>query len=176
MSEPELPVVILYFKPTDPYSLAARDFLSRRRAGLTVYDVSEDVRAWDEMVRLSGQYSVPVVVIEGQVLVGFDREQIARLLPHEKPPLRLGVSIASVQPAANRPGGAYIGQVGGGSLAERAGIRPGDVLIEMAQRPVRSAADVHAIMAEARAGDQVSVTLWRAGRTLRLSLRLRPNG
>jgi glutaredoxin len=43
-------------------------------------DVSADHAAVDEMVKKSGQMGVPVVDIDGQILVGFDKEGLSRLL------------------------------------------------------------------------------------------------
>ena len=43
-------------------------------------DVSRDRTAADEMVRLTGQLGVPVTVIDGQVVVGFDRPHLEQLL------------------------------------------------------------------------------------------------
>jgi glutaredoxin len=43
-------------------------------------DVSVDVAKAREMVAKSGQYGVPVLDIDGQVVVGFDRERINALL------------------------------------------------------------------------------------------------
>lgn len=40
----------------------------------------EDVAARQELVRLTGQMSVPVIVVDGQAVVGFDRAKLQRLL------------------------------------------------------------------------------------------------
>ena len=44
------------------------------------YDVSRDSAAAEEMVNLTGQMGVPVIVIDGQAVVGFDRTRIQELL------------------------------------------------------------------------------------------------
>ena len=46
-------------------------------------DVSQDAQAREEMVRLSGRLAVPVIVIDGDVIVGFDQKTIEQKL-HEK--------------------------------------------------------------------------------------------
>jgi glutaredoxin len=43
-------------------------------------DVSIDRTAADEMIQKSGQMGVPVIDIDGQILVGFDKEGLLRLL------------------------------------------------------------------------------------------------
>jgi len=40
------------------------------------YDVGADQAKADEMVRISGQMGVPVLDIEGEIIVGFDKEKI----------------------------------------------------------------------------------------------------
>jgi glutaredoxin len=39
-------------------------------------DVSQDAQARDEMVSLSGRMAVPVIVIDGEVMVGFDQKAL----------------------------------------------------------------------------------------------------
>jgi glutaredoxin len=43
-------------------------------------NVVEDVRAREDLVRLTGQMSVPVIVVDGQVVVGFDKARLQALL------------------------------------------------------------------------------------------------
>ena len=43
-------------------------------------DVAEDAQAREEMVRLSGRMAVPVIVIDGEVIVGFDQKTISEKL------------------------------------------------------------------------------------------------
>ena len=43
-------------------------------------DVSKDRQAAEEMVKNSGQMGVPVVDIDGEIVIGFDREKICKLL------------------------------------------------------------------------------------------------
>jgi glutaredoxin 3 len=47
------------------------------------HDVTQDAKARDEMVRLSGRMAVPVIVINGDVMVGFDQKVVEEKL-HEK--------------------------------------------------------------------------------------------
>ena len=42
--------------------------------------MGEDQKAADEMIKKSGQMGVPVVDIDGQIIIGFDKEKINQLL------------------------------------------------------------------------------------------------
>lgn len=57
-----------------------KEFLSQRGVEFTEYDVSVDKAAADEMVRLTGQRGVPVIVIGDQVVIGFNRARLEQLL------------------------------------------------------------------------------------------------
>lgn len=43
-------------------------------------DVSENEKERDEMIELSGQIGVPVVNVDGQIIIGFDKEKIDEVL------------------------------------------------------------------------------------------------
>ena len=43
-------------------------------------DVSKDEKALDEMIDKSGQMSVPVIDIDGEIMVGFDKKRVNELL------------------------------------------------------------------------------------------------
>jgi S1-C subfamily serine protease len=130
------------------------------------------------MIRLSGQRGVPVIVVDEQVVVGYDQRRLAMLLDQakiKKP--TLGISIADAARIARKQGGgptagAYVGQVKPGSSAEKAGLRKGDVITELGGRPIRIAADVHASLATRHPGDQVGLTFDRNGREMRVVIRI----
>jgi glutaredoxin len=56
-----------------------KEFLSQKGIAYTERDISTDQAALDELVEL-GVMSTPVVTIDGQVVVGFDRQKLAALL------------------------------------------------------------------------------------------------
>jgi glutaredoxin 3 len=124
----------------------AKEFLSQRDVPYIEKDVSRDRRAASELQQL-GQRGVPVIMVDGHMVVGFDRARLERLLAQaptepgiERP--RLGASIADAAHHAppGSPPGAYIGRIRPGSLAARAGLQPGDIIVAMAGQPVGSAA------------------------------------
>ena len=172
MPESESVSITLYVTPISPACHQVRDFMNQRNLEYTVFDVSSDPLALREMVRISGQHDVPVIVIGERVIVGFDHASLNRLLPLAKrAKVRLGVSIATVKAASDRPEGVYVGSVSAGSLAERAGVRKGDIIVEMAGHPIKTASDVHKIIAEVLSGEPISFAVWRAGRIIRMSAR-----
>jgi len=58
----------------------AKEYLSSKGVSYEDIDVSSNGEAADEMIQISGQMGVPVIVIEGNVIVGFDRIRIDSLL------------------------------------------------------------------------------------------------
>jgi glutaredoxin 3 len=58
----------------------AKEFLSQRGYKFTDYDVTKDRAALDEMVKISGARSVPVISACSEVMVGFDRTRLEQML------------------------------------------------------------------------------------------------
>jgi glutaredoxin-like YruB-family protein len=63
-----------------PYCVALKEFLKEHNIEFEDIDVSKDEKALKEMVEKSGQMGVPVVEIDGEIVVGFDKERISKLL------------------------------------------------------------------------------------------------
>lgn len=70
----------LYTTPSCSYCRLIKSYFQERGVKFTEYDVSRDQRKAEEMVRKSGQMGVPVVDINGKIIVGFDRDRIERSL------------------------------------------------------------------------------------------------
>jgi glutaredoxin len=171
MSEPQLQNIVLYLSPANPFCRQVYDFFVRRGIAFTAHDVSENSQALRAMTLVSGQHEVPVLVVDDQVYSGFDLSLLNRLFPRlDRRGIRLGVSIASAEPSGDRPGGAYVGEVKADTPADRAGVKKGDIIVEMAQQPVRNAQDVHTIASGLIPGSHVTLTIWRARRRLRVVL------
>ncbi len=73
----------LYTTPTCVPCKAVKQFLNDRGADFTEIDVAADKEAMQELVRISGNITVPVVTIDGEVVVGFDKGRMAELLARE---------------------------------------------------------------------------------------------
>ncbi len=58
----------------------AKEFLSQKGYKFTEYDVTKDRAALDEMVKLSGARSVPVIAACNDVMVGFDKTRLEQML------------------------------------------------------------------------------------------------
>lgn len=72
--------VRVYSTPTCPWCIRVKQFLSDSAVPFENYDVSSDTRRAEEMVEKSGQMGVPVIDIEGEIIVGFDKERIKKAL------------------------------------------------------------------------------------------------
>ncbi len=72
--------VIVYSTPTCSYCRLAKDYLRKHNIPFTDYNVASDRAKADEMVRKSGQMGVPVLDINGRILVGFNPAEIERAL------------------------------------------------------------------------------------------------
>lgn len=72
--------VKIYSTPTCPYCIRAKQFLKENSIIFEDVDVSTNVEAGQEMIEKSGQMAVPVLDIEGQIIIGFDKEGITRAL------------------------------------------------------------------------------------------------
>ncbi|MCM8786696.1 MAG: glutaredoxin family protein [Candidatus Omnitrophica bacterium] len=72
--------VKIYSSPTCPWCHRAKQFLRENNIDFEEFDVTSDPQIAEEVIRISGQMGVPVLDIDGEIVVGFDRERIARLL------------------------------------------------------------------------------------------------
>lgn len=72
--------VKIYSTPTCPYCKTAKEFLVENNIQFEEVDVAGSQTAAQEMIAKSGQMGVPVLEVDGQVIVGFDRAKIKSLL------------------------------------------------------------------------------------------------
>lgn len=72
--------VTVYSTPTCPFCIRVKQFLEDNNVAFKNIDVSSDSAKVEEMVTKSGQMGVPVIDIDGQIVVGFDKDKIAGLL------------------------------------------------------------------------------------------------
>jgi membrane-associated protease RseP (regulator of RpoE activity) len=135
-----------------------KEFLSQRGVPWVEKLVDVDRAAAIEMIRRSGQQGVPVTVIGDHVVVGFDRPRLERILasmPARGPSAStgaskgrrpLGAKVADagryVLPGGTAVPGAYIGSVHPGSPAEAAGLKIGDVIVAVGDKPIASVDDL----------------------------------
>lgn len=72
--------VIIYSTPSCAYCRMAKEYFQRKNVPFSEYNVAGDTRRAEEMVRKSGQMGVPVIDIDGRVIVGFNRPEIDKAL------------------------------------------------------------------------------------------------
>ena len=164
----------IYTSPTCGYCHQAKRFLADSGVQFAERDVSVDAAAAQEVVRLTGQMGVPVIVVDGEVVVGFDRARLERLISAggggSRP--RFGLKVADASRVAQKVGvvpvfGALVGGVAPSSIGERAGLRAGDIITEMNLRPIRSADDLEEALAKLAAGNRVTIVFLRGNETLK---------
>lgn len=72
--------IVIYSTPTCPYCVYVKDFFHDRGIPFVDKDVSRDQGAGQEMVKKSGQMGVPVIDIDGHIIVGFQPDAFTALL------------------------------------------------------------------------------------------------
>jgi glutaredoxin 3 len=170
--------VLVYTTPTCGYCQQVKQYLSQRGVPYREVDVAADPQAASEMVHLSGQRGVPVLLIDDQVVVGFNRARIDDLLSARsarRP--QLGVSVADASRMSKKRGGgptegAYVGKVTHLSPGDKAGLAAGDVIVALAGRAIRNAGDVETTLTTLVPGEPVSLVYLREGE--RITARVTP--
>ena len=72
--------VTIYSTPTCHFCHMAKDFFAEKGIEYTAYDVASDAAKRAEMIQLTGQLGVPVIVIDSDITVGFERSRLAQKL------------------------------------------------------------------------------------------------
>lgn len=74
------PSVTIYSTPTCVYCRLAKQFFAENNISFAEIDVAEDSLAAQKMIKLSGQSGVPVIDVDGKIIVGFDKPALKKLL------------------------------------------------------------------------------------------------
>ena len=72
--------ISVYSTPSCSYCTLAKDYFRKNNIAFTDYNVATDMDKANEMVKKSGQMGVPVLDINGRILVGFNPSDIERAL------------------------------------------------------------------------------------------------
>lgn len=72
--------VTVYSTPSCPFCMMTKEFLKEKNVEFEDIDVSTDQIKVQEMIKKSGQMAVPVIDVDGEIIVGFDKEKIRRAL------------------------------------------------------------------------------------------------
>ena len=76
--------VTIYSSPTCHFCHMVKDFFIAHGVVFEEFDVSTDLEKRKEMVEKSGQMGVPVTIIDNDLVVGFDKDKLSKLLGLEK--------------------------------------------------------------------------------------------
>ena len=72
--------IIIYSTPTCVYCKLAKEYFKSKNISYTEHNVAEDENALNDMVKKSGQMGVPVIDINGTIVVGFNKPEVEKLL------------------------------------------------------------------------------------------------
>lgn len=72
--------ITIYTTPTCSYCTMAKNWFKEKGIKYTEYNVARDSKKADEMVKKSGQMGVPVLDVNGRIIVGFDKPKIESAL------------------------------------------------------------------------------------------------
>jgi len=150
-----------------------KEFLSQKGVDFEERDVAANQVYAEEMVKSTGQMGVPVIIIDGQSVIGFDRGRLEQILSGRQTNARpaLGASIADASKITAKMGtgatlGAYIGSVRSDSVAARTGLAAGDIITEINLKPVANAADLEQSLLKFSRGSKFTLTLIRGNQKL----------
>jgi glutaredoxin-like YruB-family protein len=73
-------MIKIYTTPTCVFCEMAKEFFRGKGIKYKEYDVSSNKEAQQEMIEKSHQYGVPVIDINGKILIGFDRVELEKAL------------------------------------------------------------------------------------------------
>lgn len=76
-------MVKVYSTPTCPYCKKAKAYFDSKNVEYKDVNVAQDENKKKEMIEKSGQQSVPVIDINGEIIVGFNRVAIDKALKEE---------------------------------------------------------------------------------------------
>lgn len=74
----------VYSTPTCPYCKLVKEFLHEKKVEFQDIDVANDASAANEMVKLSGQMGVPVIDVDGDIIVGWNKGALEEALNVKK--------------------------------------------------------------------------------------------
>ncbi len=72
--------VTIYTTPSCSYCKVAKDYFRLKGVSFSEYNVAADPHKAEEMIRKSGQMGVPVIDVNGRIIIGFNKTEIERAL------------------------------------------------------------------------------------------------
>jgi len=166
----------IYTTPSCGYCHQAKRFLSDLGVSYREVDVSRDQAAAQEMVNLTGQMGVPVIVVDGEVIIGFDRARLEQLIrTNGKSRPRLGLKVADADRMSRQQDqppvfGALVGSVSPSSPGQKAGIRKGDIITSINRKRINNAAELEDFLRTLSGGSRLQVTFYRGEKANRAEI------
>jgi glutaredoxin 3 len=77
-------MITIYSTPTCAFCHAAKQYLTGLKIPFTPIDVTEEPDGVEKLIHLSGQTGVPVIDIDGTIIIGFNRPQLDAVLRANK--------------------------------------------------------------------------------------------
>ena len=150
-----------------------KEFLSQKGVTIREKNIEYDRLAEQELMDKTGQMAVPVIVMGGETVVGFDRAQLEAVLARTQTGRRtsLGAAVADAAKITAVQGagvilGAYVGKVRAGSVAEKLGLVQGDIITEVNMQNIANAAGLELALSKLRQGSRISVIFLRGNNKL----------
>ncbi len=72
--------VVIYSTPSCVYCNAAKEFFKANNVQFETFDVASDLAKRQEMIERSSQMGVPVIFVDDEMVVGFDKDRLSELL------------------------------------------------------------------------------------------------
>ena len=72
--------ITIYSTPSCHFCHAAKDFFNENNIEFTDYNVAEDTEKRKEMMDKTGQMGVPVIIIDDEIIIGFNKPKLKELL------------------------------------------------------------------------------------------------
>jgi len=74
----------LYYTPYCCHCRSVKAYFQTKGITYKGFDVSKDKKALEEIVKLTGKSCVPIIIINGEVVIGFNKNKIDELLEKYK--------------------------------------------------------------------------------------------
>ena len=75
-----MPTVKVYSTPTCPWCVKAKEFLKQHKVTFQELNVATNEKAREELIEKSGQMGVPVIDVDGKLIIGFDEKEMKKAL------------------------------------------------------------------------------------------------
>lgn len=75
-----MPIVRVYTTVACPYCYTLKEFLKEHNIEFEDIDITKDEKVKDDIIKRSGAIGAPIIEVDGEIIVGFDRAKIVKLL------------------------------------------------------------------------------------------------